>query len=65
MARCLACGRRLVRPSPTGLGLVCARRLGATARKPAVIRPADASPDPIPGQTELPLTDHQPTLWSL
>jgi hypothetical protein len=65
MARCLVCGRRLVRPSPTGLGPVCARRRSATARKPVAIRPADARSEPIPGQTELPLTDHQPTLWSL
>jgi hypothetical protein len=26
--------------------------------------PSDADP-PMPGQTELPLYDHQPTLWSL
>lgn len=64
MSRCAACGRRLRRRSPSGLGPVCARRLGAT------VQPARASPttDPmpeIPGQTELPLTDHQPSLWSL
>jgi hypothetical protein len=65
MARCGACGRRLARPSPSGLGPVCARRLGLTSRKPPAIRGADTQPDRIPGQTELPLVDHQPTLWSL
>lgn len=65
MLRCAACGRRLVRPSPTGLGPVCARRLGVTNRKPTAIRPAEAPPERMDGQTELSLTDHQPTLWSL
>ncbi|MEV8033946.1 hypothetical protein [Streptomyces sp. NPDC086182] len=65
MARCGACGRRLARPSPTGLGPVCARRLGLTSRPPTVIRSTNTQPDHIPGQTELPLVEHQPTLWSL
>ncbi|MGW6531416.1 DUF6011 domain-containing protein [Streptomyces venezuelae] len=64
--RCV-CGRLLADPVSRGRGLgpVCARRLqGRTARRSALPRPA-VTPDPIPGQTELPLTDHQPTLWSL
>lgn len=65
MSRCLACGRRLSRPSPTGLGPVCARRLGATIRRPPTIRAADPPPEPVDGQTELPLIHFQPTLESL
>jgi hypothetical protein len=64
MSRCAACGRPLRRPSPTGLGPVCARRLQPTTRRPA-IRTPDAPPEPIPGQTELPLIPFQPTLGSL
>jgi hypothetical protein len=71
MSRCSACGRPLSRPSPSGLGPVCARRLGITpARRPArlrrpVVRPVDAPPEPIPGQVEIPLTHFQPTLEAL
>jgi hypothetical protein len=62
--RCAVCKRRLRHPSPTGLGPVCDRRLnGPPPAKPSSHRPD--SDDVIPGQTELPLTDHQPTLWSL
>jgi hypothetical protein len=64
MARCAACGRRLVRPSPTGLGPVCARRL-APSRRPTSIRATDPPAQPIPGQTEIPLKPFQPTLESL
>lgn len=65
-ARCTACGRRLRRPSPTGLGPVCQRRL--RSRPPSRTTPAAATGSPvppIPGQTELPLVHHQATLWSL
>jgi hypothetical protein len=66
MSRCAACGRRLSRPSPTGLGPVCARRLGATpARRPRPVSRPDPPPEPIPGQTEIPLVHFQPTLESI
>ncbi|MBZ6102762.1 hypothetical protein [Streptomyces olivaceus] len=65
MSRCAACGRRLRRPSPTGLGPVCARRLAPTARPSATVRAAPPPDHHVPGQTELDLTDHQPSLWSL
>ncbi|MFJ1696243.1 DUF6011 domain-containing protein [Streptomyces sp. NPDC088252] len=62
--RCAAC-RRLLRSQTSrarGLGPHCARLLrghtGAFVGLPA------AEP-PIPGQVEIPLRDHQPTLWSL
>ena len=58
--RCAGCGRAL-RASPGPYGPVCARRLNGT---PAVIR-APATDGQMPGQTELPLVTHQPTLWSL
>lgn len=58
---CRDCGRLLRRPRPSGLGPVCERRRrGLRATIPAP-RPDDA----LPGQTELPLADHQPSLWSL
>ncbi|TGZ14699.1 hypothetical protein DV517_61820 [Streptomyces sp. S816] len=59
--RCAGCGRRLKRPTPTGLGPVCARRLTG---RPARIR-ITRDPDVPAGQTELPLQPMQPTLWSL
>jgi hypothetical protein len=74
MSRCLACGRPLRRPSPSGFGPVCAERLGipappsrraATVRRPPAIRGTDTPPEIGPGQTALELIDHQPTLWSL
>lgn len=66
MSRCAACGRRLRVPSPSGLGPVCARRLGITGppSKPARTSPP-AVPVHVPGQTELPLIPFQPTLESL
>lgn len=66
MPRCAACGRQLRVPSPSGLGPVCGRRLGVTAARVAPAGPSAAGPVAlIEGQTELPLADHQPTLWSL
>jgi len=61
------CGRPLRDPvsRARGLGPVCARRLGLATRHPPAIRATDAPVEPMPGQTELPLIDHQPTLWSL
>lgn len=61
---CQACKRPLKRPSPTGYGPVCARRLtGPTRRK----RPARIPnpPDVPPGQDALPLFFFEPTLDSL
>jgi hypothetical protein len=64
MSRCAACGRRLRRPSPSGLGPVCFRRLNpAPARTPA--RAAKPPVEPIPGQTKIELTHFQPTLGSI
>jgi hypothetical protein len=64
--RCRVCGRPLPR-SRTGIGPVCARRLtGPTRRpRPATVRGNDDPVPVIPGQTELPLALHQPSLWSL
>jgi hypothetical protein len=64
MSRCLACGRLLRRPSPTGLGPVCARRLSPTTCRPTV-RAADPPPEIHPDQTALDLQPMQPSLWSL
>jgi hypothetical protein len=61
--RCAACRRRLKHPTPSGLGPVCEKRL-----QPSPHTPTAASSGPVPvheGQVELPLTEHQPTLWSL
>ncbi|WP_353963261.1 DUF6011 domain-containing protein [Streptomyces sp. NBC_01549] len=61
------CGRLLRDPASRvrGLGPVCARRLqGRTAPRPSIASPTNRS-EPIPGQTELPLVEHQPTLWSI
>ncbi|MEV8353159.1 DUF6011 domain-containing protein [Streptomyces niveus] len=63
---CRVCGRRLRTEASRarGAGPVCWR-----ATRPPVHRPPTADlaarPEPIPGQTELELTPHQPTLWSL
>lgn len=67
MFRCVACGRRLRRPSLSGLGPVCARRLAAAAPRSAVVVPQSAGGpvSQVPGQTALPLVDYQPSLWSL
>lgn len=73
--KCQGCHRPLKHPTPTGYGPVCARRLGLTpptSRRPAgrpTRRPRPAAvppaPDALPGQTELDLYFHQPTLESL
>ncbi|MEU6437472.1 hypothetical protein ABZ874_24485 [Streptomyces albidoflavus] len=34
-------------------------------RPPRATIPAPRTDDVLPGQTELPLADHQPSLWSL
>ncbi|WP_282108701.1 hypothetical protein [Streptomyces sp. WAC00276] len=34
-------------------------------RPPRATIPAPRPDDILPGQTELPLTDHQPSLWSI
>ena len=60
-ATCRDCGRVLRRPRPSGLGPVCERK----QRVPRATIPAPRAADVLPGQTELPLTDLQPTLWSL
>lgn len=65
MSRCAACGRPLRRPSPSGLGPVCARRLQPAPARPHSIRATEPPAEPIPGQTELPLQPFQPTLGSL
>lgn len=58
---CRDCRRPLRRPRPSGLGPVCERK----QRVPRATIPAPRAADVLPGQTELPLTDLQPTLWSL
>ena len=58
---CRDCGRVLRRPRPSGLGPVCERK----QRPPRATIPAPRPDDVLPGQTELPLADHQPSLWSL
>ena len=64
--RCRECHRPLRRPSPSGLGPVCERRRNAQPLPVPAARVPTAGPVPaIPGQVELPLRDHQPTLWSL
>ena len=62
--RCAACGRRLKRPSLSGLGPVCEKRLNPTPTRPTAVGIRQEIPV-IPGQVELPLREHQPTLWSL
>ena len=66
---CRGCHRRLKNPSPTGYGPTCARKRGLTTRSPAVRRPKPATVPPaadaLPGQTEIPLVFHQPTLESI
>ncbi|MFJ6319679.1 DUF6011 domain-containing protein [Streptomyces californicus] len=60
---CRVCGRRLrsEKTRARGIGPVCARRTRQTT--PHIPTP---TPDHhIPGQDELPLVHHQPTLWSL
>ncbi|WP_093931555.1 DUF6011 domain-containing protein [Streptomyces sp. ok210] len=63
-ARCAAC-KRLLRSRASrarGFGPYCARAL---RRRIAPRTPPPAVDPPIPGQTELPLQPHQPSLWSL
>ncbi|MEU6661228.1 DUF6011 domain-containing protein [Streptomyces sp. NPDC046821] len=66
--RTCVCGRLLTDPvsRARGLGPTCWRRLrGDTpARRTPVAPPTTAIPV-IDGQAELPLREHQPTLWSL
>lgn len=63
--RCAGGGRPL-RVSRGLYGPVCARRLGlTTTTRPQAAPRLDHPADPIPGQTALPLTPMQPTLWSL
>lgn len=64
--RCRECKRPLQRPSPSGFGPVCERRRNARLAPVPAARTPTAGPVPhVPGQTELPLAEHQPTLWSL
>lgn len=65
MSRCAACGRRLRVPSPSGLGPVCGRRLGVVTARASPTSPTAGPVAHVPGQTELELQPHQPTLWSL
>lgn len=65
--RCL-CGRLLTDPASRarGLGPTCFRRLhGHTAPRRTPTTPPTTPAPVIDGQTELPLREHQPTLWSL
>lgn len=60
--KCAACKRRLKRPTTSGLGPVCERRLnGPPTTRPHIASPAAAKPGPE--QAELPLDD-QLTLWT-
>ncbi|WP_263165438.1 DUF6011 domain-containing protein [Streptomyces sp. SCSIO ZS0520] len=62
--RCGLCGRVLADPASRarGYGPRCARRLTPPPRRATIPAPRT---DGVPGQTELPLVDLQPTLWSL
>lgn len=65
--RCV-CGRLLRDPvsRARGLGPTCWRRLRGDSRPRRAPAAPPATPVPvIDGQTELPLTEQQPTLWSL
>lgn len=62
--QCAACHRALKRPSPSGYGPVCERKLHRRpAPRPRLKRPA-ATTTPSPGQPELPLTDQLELDWS-
>lgn len=65
MSRCAACGRPLRRPSPSGLGPVCARRLQPAPARPHSIRATEPAVVHCEGQTALDLQPMQPSLWSL
>ncbi|MFD5031679.1 hypothetical protein ACFWM0_14875 [Streptomyces sp. NPDC058405] len=59
---CRVCGRPRTPESRTrGTGPRCWRNTQPPVRR----APTPAEPAAIPGQTELPLLPHQPTLWSL
>ncbi|MFF8716196.1 DUF6011 domain-containing protein [Streptomyces sp. NPDC015184] len=60
---CRVCGRRLADPASRarGIGPICAKAAKARA---AVHIPTPHPPEHVPGQAELPLIHHQPTLWS-
>lgn len=73
------CGRWLTNPvsMAIGLGETCLKKQAGSASAartapqaprvpPGASRAATANPVPVcDGQTELPLVDHQPTLWSI
>jgi hypothetical protein len=65
--RCRSCGRQLrdERSRRLGVGPVCARALRAHTEPRVFIPAPTVTYDSIPGQTELPLAYHQPTLESL
>ncbi|MFI2078658.1 DUF6011 domain-containing protein [Streptomyces triculaminicus] len=66
--RCGLCGRVLTDQASRarGVGPVCARRSQShTAARVPRSGPLFTPITDIPGQTELPLAPHQPTLWSL
>lgn len=72
--RCRGCKRAMKHATPSGYGPECARKRGLlppkkSRRTRAVRRPKPATVPPahdaIPGQDELPLFFHQPTLESL
>ena len=61
---CRVCGRplRAQKWAALRIGPTCHKR---THSRTAPHIPTPPPPDHIPGQAELPLTHHQPTLWSL
>ncbi len=74
--RCAVCKRRLKRPTPAGIGPVCARKLSGASQERRTAAPGPRMPPKPPrgptrphgaphcdGQEPLPLTD-PPTLWS-
>lgn len=63
LPRCGLCGRVLADPvsRARGVGPVCFRASGGRTAPRVPVPEAG----PIPGQTELPLVEHQPSLWSL
>lgn len=74
---CRGCKRAMKHPTPSGYGPVCAQRRGLTPpkqRRPRTTPVRQLSlatvldqppPEVIPGQTEIPLSFHQPTLESI
>ncbi|MFJ3258471.1 DUF6011 domain-containing protein [Streptomyces sp. NPDC086771] len=61
---CRVCGRPLRSEASRarGVGPICHRR---THGRAAVRIPTPPADHHVPGQVELPLVHHQPTLWSL